>query len=134
MVWIPKQRLCTTNVGQKHEPREFNNQEPPNILTKKNRPTEYRWQKKEKVITSKRVIRMNNNRDKELKNQLWVKKQQSNPKSQDQQHELSKQIKNIPSREMQLRIAILQALLFGMASIKGNTAPSATNCHLILVT
>ena len=92
------------------------------------------WQKKDKVTTSKKVIRMANQRNRESKKQVWIRKEQSNPKSQDQQVKLSQQIKNIPSKEMQLHIARLQALLFGIASIKGNMAPSATNGHLILVT
>ena len=76
---------------------------------------------------------MDNNRKKEPKKQVWVKKEQSNPKSQNQRFKLSQQLKNIPSKEMQLRIANLQVLLFGMASITGTTAPSATNCNIILV-
>ena len=92
------------------------------------------WQKKDKVTTSKKVIRMANHRNRESKNQVWVRKEQSKPKSQDQQVKLSQQIKNLPSEEMQLRIAKLQVLLFGVASIKGNIASSTTNCHPILVT
>ena len=96
-------------------------------------PTLYKWQKKDKETIPKKVIKMDNHRNKEPKKQMWVKNKQSNPKSQDQQVKLSQQIKNIPSKEMQLRIAKLQALLFGMISLKGITDPSATNCHLILV-
>ena len=96
-------------------------------------PTLYMWKKKEQVTTSKQVNRVVNHNNKELKQPVWVRKEQSNPKSQDQQLKLSQQIKNIQSKEMQLRIANLQVLLFGMTSIKGTTASSATNCHLILV-
>ena len=96
-------------------------------------PTLYMWQKKGQMTTSKKVISMVNHKNKGTKKQVWVKKEESNPKSQDQQVKLSQQIRNIPSKEMQLRIAKLQVLLFGMTSIKGITDPSATNCHLIQV-
>ena len=131
-IWVPKQRLCTTNVGQKHEPKEPNNQDSPKSLTKMKQPTLYMWLKKENLTTAKKVIKMRNNQNKEPKKQVWVRKAQST-KSQDQQVKLSQQIKNIPSKEMQLRIAKLQALLFGMTSIKGTKSLPATNCHLILV-
>ena len=80
-VWIPKQRLCTTNEGQEHEPKKINNQEPPQVLTNKNKPIVYRWQKKVKETDSQEVIKKKNNRDKEPRKQVWVRKEQSKLKS-----------------------------------------------------
>ena len=74
-----------------------------------------------------------NHKNKESQKSVWVKKDQSSTKPKDPQGQLSQQIKHIPSKEMQLRIANLQLLLFGMASIQRTTAPSATNGNIILV-
>ena len=133
-IWIPKQNLCTTNEGQEHEPKKINNQEPPQVLTNKNKQIVYRWQKKDQKTILKKGIKEVNHKYKELIKQVWIKKTQSNIKSQDQQVKLPQQIKHIPSKEMQLRITKLQALLFGMDSFQGNMASSVTNCHQILVT
>ena len=133
-VWIPKQRLCTTNECQKQEPNKIKNQEPPQVLTNKNKPMVYRWQKKDQKTIPKKEIKEVNHKYKELIKQVWIKKTQSKLQPQDQQIKLPQQIKHIPSKKMQLRMAKLQALLFGMDSFKGNMASSATNCHLTLVT
>ena len=133
-IWIPKQRLCTTNECQKQEPNTIKNQERQQVLTNKNKPIVYRWQKKDQKTIPKKDIKEVKQQYKELIKQVWIKKTQSKLQPQDQQVKLPQQIKHIPSKEMQLRIAKLQALLFGMASIKGDMASSATNCHLILVT
>ena len=110
------------------------NQEPQQVLTNTNKPMVYRWQKKDQKTIPKKDIKEVKPQYKELIKQVWIKKTQSNIKSQDQQVKLPQQIKHMPSKEMQLRIAKLQALLFGMDSFKGNIASSATNYHLILVT
>ena len=80
-IWIPKHTICTTSVSQKHEPKEPTNQNPTKSLTKMNQPTLYMWQKKDNLTTAKKVIRMENNQNKEPKKQVWVRKAQSKPKS-----------------------------------------------------
>ena len=133
-IWIPKKKLCKTSKVQEHEPKKKNNQRPPQVLTNKDKPIVYRWQKKEqKTLPKKEIIEVNHKNQQFIK-QVWIKKQQSNLQPKDQQIKLPQQIKHMPSMEMQLRIAKLQALLFGMASIKGNMALLATNCNLLLVT
>ena len=74
-----------------------------------------------------------NRQNKESQEPKWVRKDQSSSKAKDPKDQLSKQIKHRSSEEMQLRMANLQVLLFGIASIKGPTSPSATNYNIILV-
>ena len=104
------------------------------MLTNKNKQQVYKWQKKDQKTIPKKEIKEVKHKYREPIKQVWIRKKQSNLQPQVQQVKLPQQIKHMPSKEMQLRIAKLQALLFGMDSFKGNMASSTTNCHLILVT
>ena len=132
-IWVPKQKACKLNVGQWQRPKQPNKKNYPKSYTKENQTTLHTWRKKEQVTPSTKVHTVANHKNKESQKSVWVRKDQSSSKPKDPKDQLSKQIKHRPSDEMQLRMANLQVLLFGMASIQRTTIPSATNGNIILV-
>ena len=83
-VWIPKKKLCKTNGKQEHESKQRNKQRPSQMLTNKEKPIVYRWQKKEQKTLPKKEIKGVNHKCQQLIKQVWIKKQQSNLQPQDQ--------------------------------------------------